>query len=185
MASNDERGFSIIEVVVSVSLLAVGVSAVAQLAVLSARAGTSAQAADTAQYAAREKLEQLRALTFVSDDGAVTVTDVSSDLSVTPSAAAGGPGLAGGSGDTLLSNVAGFCDFLDGDGRWLSGGTRPPAGAVWVRRWSMQPLPGLADTILLQVVVLPARLVGDPRAVAVARSNNGAWLFDLRARTAR
>lgn len=179
-----EHGFSLVETLVAVSLLAVGVSALAQVAVAAARASAGAQRADAAQLAARDKLEQLRALTFISEADGMPATDTTSDLSVTPQAATGGSGLAI-SGDTLLSNVAGYCDFLDADGAWLAGGTRPPSRAVWVRRWSIQAIPGLPDSRLLQVVILPAHIVQAASVAAHARTNNGAWLVDIRTRTRR
>lgn len=184
MARSDQRGFSLIETVVAVSLLAFGVSALAQVAALAGHASVTAQRNDAAQRAAREKLEQLRALAYTADVGGTPVTDVTTDLSVTPQLPAGGSGLSI-TADTLLSNVAGACDFLDADGAWLAGGTRPPSRAVWVRRWSVEPVPGLPDARLLQVVVLPAHVVDAASAVALARANNGAWLFDIRTRATR
>ena len=184
MTHSGQRGFSLIETVIAVSLLAVGVSALAQVAAAAARASATAHRADAAHLAAREKLEQLRALTFAFDADGTPRTDTTTDLGVTPQSPSGGPGLAI-SGDTLLSNTAGYCDFLDAEGQWLGGGTVAPAGALWVRRWSIQPMPGLPDTRLLQVVVLPAHLVSASSAVALARANHGAWLVDIRARTTR
>lgn len=184
MSRRGERGFSLIETVVAVSLLAVGVSALAQVAAAAARASLGARRADAAQLAAREKLDQLRALTFTLDADGSASTDTSSDLSVTPQAVSGGTGLAV-SGDTLLSNVTGYCDFLDAEGAWLAGGTSPPPAAVWVRRWSILALAGLPDTRLLQVVILPAHIVGPAGAIAQARANSGAWLVDIRTRTRR
>jgi prepilin-type N-terminal cleavage/methylation domain-containing protein len=184
MMATGEGGFSLIESVIAVALLAVGVSALAQLVIVSARASASVQHADAVQQAARERMEQLRALAWTSDNGGMPITDATSDLTVTPGTATGGLGLALSPGDTLLSNVAGFCDFLDINGQWITGGPRPPVGAAWVRRWSVVPLSLVADTLLLQVVVVPARLSGASAAMA-ARGTNGAWLVAVRTRRSR
>ncbi len=185
MDASGARGFSLLEALFAVTLLAVGVGSVAHLSILSGQAVRAARQADTLQRLAREKLEQLRALAFGRDEGGVDITDSSSDLTQTPQAPAGGPGLTTSVGDPLLSNVAGFCDFLDVHGRWLASGTSAPVGAAWVRRWSVQALTGLPDTLLLQVVVLPAHIVGAADTVAVARNASSAWLVDIRARRDR
>ena len=86
--------------------------------------------------------------------------------------------------DTLQSNRAGTCDFLDANGRWLAAGTRPPVGTAWVRRWSVVPLSGVADTIVLQVLVVPVARAG-AASISAARGFNGAWLVDIRTRGTR
>src|SRR3954467_3971670 len=185
MVRRDERGFSLIEAVVAVSLLPTGVSAAAQLALASARANASAQRAGVVQQAAREKLEQLRALAWTSDAGLVPVSDWASELTTTPPQPAGGLGLGISPGDTLSSNVQGYCDFLDANGMWLAGGTRAPAGAAFVRRWSVQTVDSLADTLALNVIVVPVGVRSSAAAVAAARGVNGAWLIGMRTRRAR
>jgi type II secretory pathway pseudopilin PulG len=185
MARRDERGFSLIEAVVAVSLLATGVSAVAQLALVSARAHTSAQRAGVVQQAAREKLEELRALAWTSDAGLLPISDWSSDLTTTPPQPDGGVGLGVSPGDTLGSNVEGYCDFLDANGMWLAGGTRPPGGAALVRRWSVQTVDSLADTLALNIIVVPVGVRSSVSTVSAARGVNGAWLIGLRTRRAR
>ena len=185
MARRDERGFSLIEAVVAVSLLATGVSAVAQLALVSARANASAQRAGVVQQAAREKLEQFRALAFTSDAGLIPVTDWSSDLTTTPPRPGGGVGLGVSPGDTLISNVDGYCDFLDSNGVWLAGGTRAPAGAAFVRRWSVQVVDTPADTLVLNILVVPVWVRSSESTLSAARGVNGAWLVGMRTRRAR
>jgi prepilin-type N-terminal cleavage/methylation domain-containing protein len=182
---HDARGFSLIEAVVAVSLLAVGVSATAQLAVVSARANVSAHRAGVALQATREKMEQLRALAWTSDAGLVPISDWSSDLSINPMGSSGGVGLGVSPGETLLSNTAGYCDFLDVDGQWLAGGTSAPVGAAWVRRWRIDPLDALPDTLVLQVIVVPAHVDTEAAAVSAARGVNGTWLVGLRTRRTR
>ncbi|HUR35240.1 MAG TPA: prepilin-type N-terminal cleavage/methylation domain-containing protein [Vicinamibacterales bacterium] len=183
MPRRSERGFSLIEAVIAVSVLAVGVAALAQVAVASGRASVSAQRSTIAQFAARERLEQLRALAWTTDAGVVPVSDWSSDLTVTPRASDGGAGLGVSPGSALRENTAGFCDFLDADGRWLAGGVQPPIGTAWIRRWSIATLDGFTDTLILQVVVVPATAAG--AALTPARTSNGAWLVSMKTRLSR
>ena len=185
VAQYDGRGFTLIEVTIAVALLAVGGAGLASLALASGRANQSARQADVAQRAAVERLEQLRALAWTSDGAVVPVTDWSSNLALSMPAGTGGPGLGASPGDTLAESVAGYADFMDADGRWLGGGTTPPADAAWVRRWAVQALSAPQDTLLLQVAVVPARTTGAVTTAASARAVNGAWLVDMRTRRAR
>ena len=103
MAQPGERGFSIVEATIAVSLLAIGVAALAQLTIATGRANAAARRATIAQQAASERMEQLRALAWTSDGGVVPVTDWSSDLTTTP-ASTGGVGLASAP-STLATNT--------------------------------------------------------------------------------
>ena len=185
LGQHDERGFTLIEVTIAVALLAVGGAGLASLALASGRANQFARQADVAQRAAVERLEELRALAWTSDGAVVPVSDWSSNLTLSLPAGTGGPGLGASPGDTLATSVAGYADFIDADGRWLGAGTTPPTDAAWVRRWSVHALSAPPDTLLLQVVVVPARVTGAVTTVASARAVNGAWLMDLRTRRAR
>ena len=180
----DARGFSLIEAVVGVSLLAVGVSAAAQVVLASGRANAASRQAAVVQLAARERMEQLRSLAWTSDAALVPLSDWSSDLTFTPPRATGGVGLGVAPANALVSNVAGYCDFLDSRGTWMSSGPQAPAGAVWVRRWSVALVNTLPDTLTLQVIVVPVSVGSGPAAVSVARAVNGAWLLDVKTRRA-
>jgi type II secretory pathway pseudopilin PulG len=181
--SERERGFSLLEAVIAVSVLAVGVAGLAQIVVLSARTNRAAGRAAVAQQAARERLEQLRSLAWTSD-GNVPVTDWNSNLTTTPPTG-GGPGLATASDATLATNTAGFYDFIDASGRWMTGGPSAPRGAAWLRRWSVSTLDELPDVLVLQVVVMPATESAIDGELAAARSGNGAWLVSIHARRSR
>jgi prepilin-type N-terminal cleavage/methylation domain-containing protein len=185
MTIQERRGFSLIEVMIAVSLLAVGVSAVAQLALASARAQRAASEATLAQTLARTRLEELRGLAWTSDAGVVPISDWSTDLSVTPSRPSGGTGLGVSPGGALLANVDGYCDFLDARGAWLAGGTRPPDGTAWVRRWAIDLPAALSDTVRVQVLVVPLARAAADRVEAAARGVNGTWLVALRPRRMR
>lgn len=132
------HGFSLVEVLVAASILAVALTSLAELFVLAARANAGARAATGVAVTAREKMEQLRALAWGVDALGLPVTD---------------PGLRASPGSALSENVPGYCDFLDSRGRVLGAGGSPPAGTTLVRRWSVEPLPGLAnETIVVQVL---------------------------------
>src|SRR5882762_10349392 len=140
-ANRREGGFSLLEVLVATTLMAVGLTALAQLFGVSTRANHSAKATTYASVLAQQKMEQLRGLTWGFDTLGLPLTDTTTDVSVTPERAAAGRGLspspAGAA--TLGVNTDGYCDFLDGSGRWLAGGATAPAGAIFVRRWSVEP----------------------------------------------
>jgi prepilin-type N-terminal cleavage/methylation domain-containing protein len=178
------RGFTLIEVTVAVALLATGVSGVAYLALASARGSDATRAAATVEWLAREKLEQLLALAWTADDGVVPVSDYATNVARAPVQGSGGMGLSVSSVDTLTSATPGFVDYADTRGAWVAGSGPAPSGARWQRRWSVQSVSGLSDTLLLQVVVSPVAATG---AVMVrdAAAANGAWLVALRSRTAR
>ena len=184
MACRNARGFTLIEVLVAAGVLAVALAGIAPLVVMAQRAEDVARTATVAQQAARAKLEQLRALAWTSDAGAVPITDWTADLSTTPQGN-GGAGLADSGVGTLTSNRAGYCDFLDAGGAWLAGGVRPPGGTAWIRRWSVVPLAEVPDTLVLQVVVIPLATSGPEASLRSARALNGAWLVDMRTRGAR
>jgi prepilin-type N-terminal cleavage/methylation domain-containing protein len=132
-----ERGFSLLEVLVATSLVAVGVAALAQLAVVSVYANLHAKQATFAAILAQQKMEALF-----------------------PEAAAGA--LAPSPPGTLGQNAAGYCDFVDAAGRMLAGGPAPPPGATYVRRWSVDAVPGsITRTLILQVLVTDLTNRGD------------------------
>src|SRR5215218_6167332 len=116
------RGFSLVEVLVATALMATATLGLAQLLVTSVRIGRVVRFTTTATVLAFQKMEQLRSLNR-------------GELMPSP------PG-------ALTTNVAGHVDFLDENGGAVDGGPDPPAGAVFVRRWSIDPLP-LADTFVV------------------------------------
>lgn len=174
------RGFSLIEVLVATSIAAVGVAALAQLFAIAIRANYSAKATTFAVVLAQQKMEQLRALTWGIDALGVPVSDTTTNTAAAEPAA-DGFGLTPSPEDSLGRNTSGYCDFVDGNGNTLGGGPAPPAGAVYVRRWSVEPLPSSPDTtLILQVLVMHVRqstaasasggsapILGDARLVSI------------------
>ena len=106
---------------------------------------------------AEQKLEELRGLTwgFDLEGQGLPLSDTTTNLAVYPPAH-NGSGLNPSPSDSLEENTAGFVDFVDGGGTWVGTGTTPPASAVYIRRWSIQPLPtNPNNTLIIQVLVTP------------------------------
>jgi len=155
--NSNNRGFSLVEVLVSMGLLTAVSLGVAQLFALSTRANVVAKGQTSTTAMAEQKLEQLRALTWGFDltGQGLPVSDTTTNLTVSPPAH-DGSGLNPSPIDSLEQNTAGFVDFLDGGGNWVGTGTTAPASAVYIRRWSIQPLPtNPNNTLVIQVLVSP------------------------------
>jgi prepilin-type N-terminal cleavage/methylation domain-containing protein len=156
-ARTGESGYSLLETLVAVSLIAIGLSALAQLLAVSIHANARARRSSVASVLAEEKMEQLRGL---------------------------GGSLSPQPGTSLDVNTPGLCDFLDEYGRSLGTGLVPPPGTAYLRRWSITPVPAdPAGSFLLQVVVARSVAQGVPfPAGADPRHFGGAQLVALRAR---
>jgi len=155
--NSNSHGFSLVEVMVAMGLLTVVSLGVAQLFALSTRANVIAKGQTSTTAMAEQKLEQLRSLTWGFDQSGqgLPVSDTTSNLSVTPPTQ-NGSGLNPSPVDSLEQNTSGFVDFVDGAGTWVGTGTTPPATAVYIRRWSIQPLPvNPNNTLVIQVLVTP------------------------------
>jgi hypothetical protein len=58
-------------------------------------------------------------------------------------------------------------DYLDAYGAWVGTGAAPPVGAVYVRRWSVEPLPtNPNNTLVFQVLVGRISPAGPPNDLA-------------------
>jgi type II secretory pathway pseudopilin PulG len=175
-------GFSLIEVLTATAMMAAGLTVIAQLFLFEIDANRWSAATTTAAALAGEKLEQLRSLAFFTDETGVPVTDAASDLSVTPASATGGRGLLASPASALIANTPGYVDFLDAAGGWVGAGPVTPRGAVFVRRWSITPLPAHPnDALILQVAV--ARASAASRGAALRAGD--AVVVGLKARRAR
>jgi prepilin-type N-terminal cleavage/methylation domain-containing protein len=155
--NSNSHGFSLIEVLVSMGLLTAVSLGVAQLFALSTRANVIAKGATSTTAMAEQKLEQLRSLTWGFDIAGqgLPLSDTTTNLTVTPPTH-DGSGLNPSPSDSLEQNTNGFVDFLDGGGTWVGTGSTPPATAVYIRRWSIQPLPtNPNNTLVIQVLVTP------------------------------
>jgi hypothetical protein len=108
---------------------------------MAARANRTASAISIGLLLAEQKMEELRS---------------------TPA------GLAPSPADAIFVAAVGHVDYFDASGVLVGdpspAATPPPTGAVYVRRWSVEPLPGGATgMLLLQVRVMPRGAAGRSR----------------------
>jgi prepilin-type N-terminal cleavage/methylation domain-containing protein len=186
--NSSSRGFSLVEVLISMGLLTAVSLGVAQLFALTTRANLIAKGQTSTTAMAQQKLEQLRGLTWGFDlEGlGLPLSDTTTNLAVYPPAH-NGSGLNPSPSDSLEENTAGFVDFVDGSGTWVGTGTTPPATAVYIRRWSIQPLPtNPNNTLVIQVLVTPVASEGARVESAFTRTRmaGDALLVTVRTRKA-
>jgi type II secretory pathway pseudopilin PulG len=180
-------GFSLAEVLVSMGLLTTVSLGVAQLFALSTHANYNARGQTSTTAMAEQKMEQLRALTwgFDVDGQGLPVTDTTTNLAVEPPTAAGS-GLNPSPASSLDENIAGYVDYLDGNGVYIGTGTVPPQGSVFIRRWSIQPLPtNPNNTIVLQVFVTSITNEGNRNPGPRRRLPGDAVLVSVKTRKAQ
>jgi prepilin-type N-terminal cleavage/methylation domain-containing protein len=177
-----ERGFSLIEVLIATAIFVTGVVALFQLFLAAHASNRSARAATGAAVLAAQKMEQLRGLTWGFDATGAPVSDTTTDTSVVPFTSAGS-GLAPSPPAALQQNTAGYADYLDLQGAWVGSGSAIPDGTVYIRRWSVEPLPtDPANAVLLQVLVTRRRDRGSADRGRVARLPDEARLATVRTR---
>ena len=149
-----EAGFALVEVLIAAGLLIAIAVGLSQVSAASMRGSRAARVRTFAAVLAAQKMEQLRSLRWTRAPGAgLPVSDTSTDVSSEPPTE-DGRGLLSSPPGSLDANVPFYVDYLDGAGRWTGRGAVPPANAVYVRRWAIQPLdsdPG--DILVLQVIV--------------------------------
>lgn len=150
-----DAGFTLIEVMIAMMLIALVALGVGELFGVSVRATHDAKMLTSATAMAEQKMEELRGLTWGYDTSGqmLPVTDTTTDLSTEPPSD-GGAGLNPSPTDSLDTNEDGYCDFLDANGTWVGNGTTAPGTAIYIRRWNIQPLPtNPNNTLVLQVLV--------------------------------
>ena len=159
LVNTSDDGFSLIEVVVSLLVVAVALFGVARLFAVAIQDAFGARSQTSASILAAQRMEQLRALTWGTDTTAARLpaSDIVTNLSVTPATSLGS-GLNPSPVSSLDSNTVGFVDYLDKRGAWVGTGVTPPASTMFVRRWRILPLPLDPDnTLILQVLVTTAQ----------------------------
>lgn len=181
-AGGGEAGFSLIETMISVGLLATVALSVAQLMAVATQANMNAKGQTSATLLAEQKMEQLRSLTWGYDaDGmGLPQSDTTTNLSQDPPTS-NGPGLNPSPSGALLSNVGMYHDFLDAYGTRLGTGGAAPAGSIYIRRWSVDPLPtNPNNTLVIQVQVTP--LVRDANRSGTRRLRDEVRLVGVKTR---
>ena len=154
-SASTDRGFTIVEVLIALMVTSIMALGVAVTFGISIRSTLAARNQTSTAVLASQKMEQLRALTWGYDDSGqnLPIGDTTTNLSQTPPTG-DGFGLNPSPADTLKTNTPGYVDYLDRGGQWVGTGANPPAGAVYVRRWSIEPLPtNPNNTLILQVLV--------------------------------
>lgn len=165
-------GFTLIEVLIALLLLASAALLLADLTCRAVRITDRARRQTVMTMMAVERVEQLAGLTWGLGNAAapVRVTDTGTSLtSSRPSS--GGAGLGVSPADALVVDEPGYVDFADRRGTWLGTAPSVPAGAAFVRRWRVLPVPGASDCLAIEVLVdrvdADSRRAGPPSAFAV------------------
>jgi len=137
-----ERGTTLIETMIALSILLVIMGGLMTLSAMSSKTteNNGHLAARTTEDA-QDKMEQLLTLAY---------TDLQSDSTVFPAANIGGTGLAVGGSVNPAAPVNGYVDWLAQDGTLLGGGTNPPANWFYERVWQVsQSFPNVKQVQVL------------------------------------
>jgi hypothetical protein len=158
---NNEGGFSIVETIFATGILATAVVALAQMFVIAVTNNHNARTGSYAVTLAEQKMEQLRGLAYGFDTIGLPITDTTTDTTQPTEAPNGGTGLTPSPAGTLVANTNGYVDYVDQFGNTLGGGTGVLNKTVYIRRWSIDPLPtNPNNTLVIQVMVTRERARG-------------------------
>lgn len=181
-----QAGFSLVEVMVATTMLAVALTSLAELFALSVKNNAVARNGTFTSILATQKMEQLRGLTWGFDTLGLPISDTSTDTAVSPELPNGGKGLSPSPSNTLRANTNGYVDYLDAYGASLGGGTVIPNNTAYIRRWMVEPLPtNPNNTLILQVLVTRRRDRGIADTGSVARAPEEARLITVKTRKAQ
>ena len=181
-----EAGFSLVETLVATAILASALVALAELFGIAVKTNQTSRTNTFAAILAEQKIEQLRGLTWGFDAIGLPLSDTTTDTAVSPEAPTGGTGLTPATSNTLRASTNGYVDYLDAFGVQLGGGTVPPAGTAYIRRWMIEPLPtNPNNTLIIQVLVTRRRDRGTADLGSVARAPDEARFVTVKTRKAQ
>jgi len=188
-STSRQDGFTIVEVLVALLILTVMAVGTAELFAVSIRATQAARNQTSTTVLASQKLEQLRSLTWGFDEAGsgLPVSDTTTNLSQDPPTN-NGAGLNPSPPGTLNQNIAGYVDYLDKRGQWVGTGPQPPGTALYIRRWSVEPLPtNPNNTLVLQVLVTTVKRESEMAAAVGPRRRmaDDALIVSVKTRKAR
>ena len=176
-------GFTLIETLVAVVLLAGLAAGLARVVVVARRAVAIGAADSVATVAATQKLEELRSLAWRFDSRTgERVTDTTTDLAQ-PGSSGGGVGLRPSPPAAMEAGLPGYVDYLDASGAWIGTGAEPVPGTAYIRRWAVATHESNPDLLVLQVAVIDRRVSSAESPRAVRPHHPGVlWIATLRAR---
>jgi prepilin-type N-terminal cleavage/methylation domain-containing protein len=177
-----DSGFSLVEVLVALTLLVLALTALADMSAAAVRTAIAARNTTRAAVLAQQKIEVLRALAWDMDPRGAAVSDTTTDTSVDIENPDSGTGLSASPSTSLQENTPGYVDYVDRFGVPLGTGRVPPAGAVHLRRWSIEPLAFDADTLVIRVWVAAAGEEAESASRTAARVRDGALVATVRTR---
>ena len=183
MRKGSADGFTLIETLVAVALLAGLAAGLARVVVVARRAVSIGAADSVATMAATQKIEELRSLEWSFDSrSGERVTDTTTNLAQ-PGSREGGVGLRPSPAGAMEAALPGYVDYLDAGGGWIGTGAEPPAGTAYIRRWAVATHESNQDLLVLQVAVIDRRISSAEPSRAVRPHDPGVlWIATLRAR---
>ena len=172
---------------IATGLMAASLSMLGQMFAISIMNNNSARAGTYSTVLAEQKVEQLRGLTWGFDTLALPLSDTSTNTALPVESPTGGTGLSPSPAGTLTTSTDGYVDYVDQFGNTIGGGTTVPSKAVYVRRWSVEPLPtNPNNTLVLQVIVFKIKNRGAADIEgSVQRLRDEARLMSVKTRKAQ
>jgi type II secretory pathway pseudopilin PulG len=185
--NGSDDGFSLLETVIATGIMATALVALGQMVAISVANNMSARTGTYAAVLAQQKMEQLRGLMWGYDALALPLGDASTNTALPTESPTGGTGLTPSPPNALTSNIAGYVDYVDRFGNVIGGGATTPAKTVYIRRWSIEPLPSNPGNALILQVLVSKRV--DPgasdRAGSTIRLRDEARLTTVKTRKAQ